>query len=306
MTKTSAKKLIVVTGPTATGKTRLAACAAARCNGEIISADSRQVFRGMDIGSGKDLSDYVVNGVEVPYHLVNIADPGYEYSVFEFQQDFWKMYSQIIKTGKQPFLCGGTGMYIESVLKGYRFTKAEVNTSLREKLQDYTHPQLEAILTNFRPLHNSTDTTDRARLIRAIEIEVAQKEAQTLPSDSHLFRPKIFALHFERPELRRRITQRLEQRLQNGMLEEISKLLSGGVKPEQLKFYGLEYRYATQYVAGEISYKQMFGALNTAIHQFSKRQMTWFRRMERQGMHIHWLDGTLPMEEKIDLVLEKL
>jgi len=306
MTKTQSKKLVVVTGPTATGKTRLAACIAARCNGEIISADSRQVFRGMDIGSGKDLSDYVVEGVEVPYHLVNIADPGYEYSVFEFQHDFWKIYSQIIKKGKQPFLCGGTGLYIEAVLKGYRFSKADVNTSLREKLQHYTHPQLEAMLTSFRPLHNSTDTTDRARLIRAIEIEVAQKEVKTLPNDSYLLRPEIFALHFDRLELRRRITQRLEQRLQNGMLEEISKLLSGGVKPEQLKFYGLEYRYATKYVVGEISYKQMFDALNTAIHQFSKRQMTWFRRMERQGMHIHWLDGILPMEEKIALVLEKL
>ena len=306
MIKTPSKKLVVVTGPTATGKTRLAACIAARCNGEIISADSRQVFRGMDIGSGKDLSDYVVDGVEVPYHLVDIADPGYEYNVFEFQHDFWKIYNQIIKKGKQPFLCGGTGLYIEAVLKGYRFNKADVNTSLRDKLQHYTHQQLEAMLTGFRPLHNSTDTTSRERLIRAIEIEVVQKEAKAPPFDSDILRPEIFALNFERLELRRRITLRLEQRLQNGMLDEINKLLSGGVKPEQLQFYGLEYRYATRYVVGEISYQQMFDALNTAIHQFSKRQTTWFRRMERQGMHIHWLDGARPMEENIALVLEKL
>ncbi|HAJ98990.1 MAG TPA: tRNA (adenosine(37)-N6)-dimethylallyltransferase MiaA [Bacteroidales bacterium] len=296
------KKLIVLTGPTATGKTRLAACVAAKCNGEIISADSRQVYRGMDIGSGKDLGDYRVGDTNIPYHLVNIANPGYEYNVFEFQQVFKLAFSDIEKRKKQAILSGGTGLYIEAVLNAYRFKKADYNQSLREELQLLSNDELEEKLSSLRTMHNSTDTTDRLRLIRAIEIEMAENDAiSSFPK----FSPIVFAIHYEREVLRNRITERLQHRLQNGMIEEISTLLGKNLQPEQLAFYGLEYRIVTQYVTGEISYKQMFETLNIAIHQFAKRQMTWFRRMERNGTTIHWIDGNMPMDEKVDMVLAK-
>lgn len=297
--------LIVITGPTATGKTRLAACVAAQCQGEVISADSRQVYRGMDIGTGKDLHDFMVGDHLVPCHLVDIADPGYEYNVFEFQQDFIKALKHIRKRGKQGILCGGTGLYIEAALKGYPLQKVDPNPELRENLQLLTNEELGKILATYRPLHNTTDLSDRERLIRAVEIEVFQKNNPPERSDYPAFKPVIFAIRFERVVIRQRITERLERRLETGMLGEIQRLLELGLTPEQLKFYGLEYRILTQYVTGEISYEKMFQSLNTAIHQFAKRQMTWFRRMERQGMAVHWIEGNLPLDKKVERVLEK-
>jgi len=296
--------LIVIAGPTATGKTRLAACVAAKCEGEVISADSRQVYRGMDVGTGKDLHDFMVGDLLVPYHLVDIVDPGYEYNVFEFQQDFVKAYYHIKKRQKQAILCGGTGLYIDAALKGYTLQKVEPDPKLRESLQLLTNEELSQLLAQYRPLHNTTDTNDRERLIRAVEIETHQKKQPTKKTGYPVFKPIIFGIHFERSVIRQRITERLSRRLEAGMLDEINRLLSTGLKPEQLKFYGLEYRILTQYVTGEISYDEMFRILNTAIHQFAKRQMTWFRRMERQGMHIHWIDGNLAMDEKADQVIE--
>ena len=296
--------LIVITGPTATGKTRLAACVAAKCQGEVISADSRQVYRGMDIGTGKDLHDFMVDDMLVPYHLVDIVDPGYEYNVFEFQQDFIKALKHIQKRKRQGILCGGTGLYIEAAIKGYALQKVEPDPELRENLQLLTNEELANILAQFRPLHNTTDTNDRERLIRAVEIETYQKNKPAKKAGYPSFRPIIFGIHFERSTIRQRITERLTRRLEAGMLDEINRLIDNGLKPEHLKFYGLEYRILTQYVTGEISYDEMFRTLNTAIHQFAKRQVTWFRRMERNGLSIRWIDGHLPLEEKVNRVLE--
>jgi tRNA dimethylallyltransferase len=297
--------LIVITGPTATGKTRLAACVAAKCDGEVISADSRQVYRGMDIGTGKDLHDFMVDDILVPYHLVDIVEPGYEYNVFEFQQDFVKAFNHIQKRRKQGILCGGTGLYIEAALKGYALQKVEPDPELRENLQLLTNEELANILAHFRPLHNTTDTNDRERLIRAVEIETYQQTNPGVKTGFPKFKNIIFGIHFERSVIRQRITERLSRRLEAGMLNEINRLLESGLKPGQLKFYGLEYRILTQYATGEISYDEMFNTLNTAIHQFAKRQMTWFRRMERQGMPIQWIDGNLSIDEKVEQVLEK-
>lgn len=300
------KTLIVITGPTATGKTRLAALVAAQCQGEVISADSRQVYRSMDIGSGKDLHDFMVENTLIPYHLVDILDPGYEYNVFEFQQDFVKALNHIQKRHKQPILCGGTGLYIEAALKGYAMAKVEPDAKLREKLQMLTNEELTKILAQYRPLHNTTDTSDRNRLIRAVEIETQQQNKADQISQYPQFKPIVFAIHFDRTVIRQRITERLSRRLEAGMINEIKRLLDTGLKPEQLKFYGLEYRIITQYVIGEITFDVMFNTLNTAIHQFAKRQMTWFRRMERNGTEIHWIDGNLEPEEKVEIILEKV
>lgn len=292
--------LIVITGPTATGKTRLAAGLADQLNGEIISADSRQVYKGMDIGTGKDLADYVVEGRIVPVHLVDMFEPGYEFNVFEFQNHFLQAFEHIRKRNRQAIMCGGTGLYIEAALARYRMLKVPVNKALRDSLNLLDHDTLVKRLQKFRPLHNTTDVTDRTRLIRAIEIETyhaAHKEMHPpLPGFSHI----IFAIDFPRAQLRQRITQRLHSRLENGMVSEIELLLKKGLKPEQLTFYGLEYKYLTLYVTGEINYEEMVSRLNTAIHQFAKRQMTWFRRMERKGFKIHWLDGQLPHDKKFN------
>ncbi len=298
--------LIVITGPTATGKTRLAAEMADSVEGEIISADSRQVYKGMDIGTGKDLAEYVVNGRIVPVHLVDIVEPGYEFNVFEFQEHFLKAFNHIRKRKKQAFLCGGTGLYIEAALARYQLLKTPENTELRKSLELLTHEELVEKLAGLRPLHNTTDSSDRNRLIRAIEIETYQlanaHKKKKFPDFSHI----IFAVDFPRETIRKRITQRLENRLENGMLTEIQNLLKKGLKPEQLTFYGLEYKYITQYITGEIDYEEMFRKLNTAIHQYAKRQMTWFRRMERKGFTIHWIDGTLCNAEKIAQMHERL
>ncbi len=295
--------LIVVTGPTATGKTRFAAQLAYRLNGEIISADSRQVYRGMDLATGKDFSDYIVDGQTIPHHLVDIVDPGYEYNVFEFQQDFIKVFEQITGNGKTPVLCGGTGMYIEAVLKGYDLIHVPKNPPLRKELQNQPDEKLAKMLKAFKTPHNVTDTGDRKRLIRAIEIQTYYQDHQSEHRDFPAFDPVVFGIHFERAVLRQRITERLKSRLDAGMVKEVEELLQKGLTPDQLKFYGLEYRFLTQYVTGELSYAEMFRLLNTAIHQFAKRQMTWFRRMERQGIKIHWIDGKLDMTERLAFAL---
>lgn len=301
--KTGRPLLIVITGPTATGKTRLAACVAAKLNGEVISADSRQVYRGMDIGSGKDLSDFVLEDVRIPYHLIDIADPGEEYNVYAFQKDFVNCYYDIIKRKKQPVLCGGTGLYVEAAVSGYRLMKVPDNQKLRDDLSKKTMPEMAEMLADIKKMHNITDTTDRARLVRAIEIATYEQKHRALIMDYPVFDHKLFAIHFERSVLRERITARLKQRLAEGMVDEVKQLLQGGLEPAQLMFYGLEYRYLTMYVTGAITYDSMFEKLNTAIHQFAKRQMTWFRRMDRKGFHIDWIDGNKSMEAKVHEVL---
>ena len=298
--------LIVITGPTATGKTRLAAELADLLQGEIISADSRQVYKGMDIGTGKDLADYLVDGRSVPVHLVDRVDPGYEFNVFEFQSLFLEAYQDIARRNKQPIMCGGTGLYLEAALAKYRLLEVPQNPFLRARLNELSQDELEAKLASYRKLHNTTDTSDRNRLIRAIEIESYNADHAHLrisyPEFSHI----IFAIDFPRDEIRHRITHRLKTRLENGMIDEIQQLLKTGLKPDQLTFYGLEYKYITQYVIGEISYDEMFNKLNTAIHQFAKRQMTWFRRMEKQGFTIHWINGKLSNAEKIIYITKKI
>lgn len=291
--------MITILGPTATGKTSFATYVAAQLNGEIISADSRQVFKGMNIGTGKDLSDYSIDGVNIPYHLIDIADPGSEYNVYEFQSDFLKAYQEIEAKGKFPILCGGTGMYIESVLKGYKLINVPENEVLREFLEGKADEELEEILSDYKKLHNTTDVTERDRLLRAIEIQKYYEDHPEVDTTFPKIDSVIIGIDFDRRVVRARITERLEQRLEEGMIREVEDLLEDGVKPEQLKFYGLEYRFVTQYLEDEIAYNEMFRRLNTAIHQFAKRQMTWFRRMEKQGFEITWLDGNLSHQEKM-------
>jgi len=295
--------LIVVTGPTATGKTTFAAHLASQLNGEIISADSRQVYRGMDLATGKDFNDYIVDGKTIPHHMVDIVDPGYEYNVFEFQKDFLTVFDDINNRNKLPVLCGGTGMYIESILKGYRLIDVPENKNLRTELSTQTQQELIDLLNSFKVPHNITDTEDTQRLIRAIEIQEYYKNNPEINTSFPEIRSIVFGIHFEREVIRERITQRLKERLDKGMANEVKVLLQRGLTADQLKFYGLEYRFLTQYIIGELSYEEMFKLLNTAIHQFAKRQMTWFRRMEKQGFKIHWIDGDLPIEIKVDKAL---
>lgn len=294
--------LITILGPTASGKTSLAAHFAAAVGGEVISADSRQVYRGMDIGTGKDLADYTVNGHQVPFHLIDIVDPGYEYNVYEFQQDFVKSFQQITSKNKPAVLCGGSGMYIDAVIRNYELREVPENQKLREALSKYSMDDLEQRLKEYGPIHNTTDVSDYQRLIRAIEIAEFKRTHPFIPPmpDIHSIN---FGVRFERSETRNRITQRLKARLDEGMVDEVRGLLRGGLSPEQLTFYGLEYKYLTLYVCGAMSFDDMFTRLNTAIHQFAKRQMTWFRRMEKKGVHIHWIDGNLSMDEKLDAVI---
>ncbi len=291
--------MITVLGPTATGKTGFAVYLASHLNGEIISADSRQVYKGMDIGTGKDLEEYESNGHQIPYHLIDIVEPGYEYNVFEFQKDFLKAYEKIEQNKSFPILCGGTGMYIESVLKGYKLINVPQNEELREALVLKSDEELEEILATYKSLHNTTDTTDRDRLIRAIEIQKYDDEHPNLDTSFPKIDTVLVGIEFDRRVIRARITERLEQRIEEGMIQEVKNLISSGVSPEMLKFYGLEYRFITQYLQEEISYDEMFRRLETAIHQFAKRQMTWFRRMEKQGFEIHWMNGNLSNEEKM-------
>jgi tRNA dimethylallyltransferase len=291
--------LLTILGPTASGKTRLAALVADRLNAEIISADSRQVYRGMNLGTGKDYADYMVDGKQIPCHLIDIADPGEEYNLFRYQKDFFKVFEDITGRNKVPVMCGGTGLYIEAILAKYDLNEAPFDETLRTFLKDKSHEELVSYLASLKPLHNTTDNTDRERTLRAIEIATYEIEQQAENSELPDLNPIIIGIAYERKNLRQRITQRLKERLEQGMVAEVEELLNKGIKPEKLDFYGLEYRYLTRFQTGQITYEEMFSQLNTAIHQFAKRQMTWFRRMERKGFRIHWLAGEMEMEEKI-------
>jgi len=295
--------LITVIGPTASGKTPLAAALANKLDTEIISGDSRQVYRRMDLGTGKDLVDYTVNGHEVPYHLIDIVEPGYKYNVFEYQRDFLKAYEEITAKGKLPVLCGGTGMYVESVLKGYRLLPVPENPELRASLEGKSLEELTHILEGYKKLHNSTDVDTAKRAIRAIEIEEYYKQQPPEYREFPSLHSLIVGVNIDRELRREKITRRLKQRLEEGMVEEVRGLLAEGIHPDNLIYYGLEYKFLTQYVIGELTYEEMFLQLETAIHQFAKRQMTWFRGMERRGFTIHWLDATLPMEEKLEQII---
>jgi tRNA dimethylallyltransferase len=295
--------LITILGPTASGKTTLAAHIASRLGTGVISADSRQVYRGMDIGTGKDFADYNVDGKMVPYYLVDICNAGEKYNLYEFQKDFFKVYNEIILKGELPVLCGGSGLYIEAILKAYKILSVPVNEPLRNELSGKPDDELVSILSSLQKLHNTSDTTTRKRLIRAIEI-AKYKEGHlhepTFPEINSL----IIGIAFDRSEQKERITKRLKERLENGMVEEVKSLLEKGIASENLIYYGLEYKYITEYLNGKYSYDEMFNLLNIAIHQFSKRQMTWFRKMEREGFRIHWIDGQLPLDKKIEKVFE--
>ena len=291
--------LLVVLGPTAGGKTSVAAHWAHRNGGEIISADSRQVYRSMTIGTGKDYADYVVDGQTVPYHCIDIAEPGDQYHVCEYQKDFLRAYNHILDCGKIPVLCGGSGMYIEAAINGYRLIQVPVNEELREKLETKTDEELESLLASLKTLHNRSDTDTRKRMVRAIEIAMYQTAHPQENNDYPEIRPLLIGIKYDRESRRQRITQRLRQRLDEGMIEEAQNLLDKGLTFDQLEYYGLEYKFLAKYLAHELNYAQMFEQLNTAIHQFAKRQMTWFRRMERNGFIIWWLDGYMSVEEKL-------
>ena len=295
--------LITILGPTASGKTPLAASLAYKLGAEIIRGDSRQVYRRMDLGTGKDLVDYTVDGHEVPYHLIDIVEPGYKYNVFEYQRDFLKAYEEITAKGKLPVLCGGTGMYVESVLKGYRLLPVPENPELRASLEGKSLEELTHILEGYKKLHNSTDVDTAKRAIRAIEIEEYYKQQPPEYREFPSLHSLIVGVNIDRELRREKITRRLKQRLDEGMVEEVRGLLAEGIHPDNLIYYGLEYKFLTQYAIGELTYEEMFLQLEIAIHQFAKRQMTWFRGMERRGFTIHWLDATLPMEEKLERII---
>ena len=299
--------MLAVVGPTASGKTSLAVdLALAIGNTEIISADSRQVYRGMDIGTGKDIAEYRRGDIVVPTHLLDIVDAGEKYNLFEFQRDFLVAYNDIMERGAFPLMCGGSGMYVESVLKGYRLLPVPENPLLRQSLEDKSLEELTAILSQYKALHNNTDTDTKKRAIRAIEIE---EYYRTCPIEERTF-PQIKCLTVgvavDREVRRERISRRLHERLENGMVAEVQGLLERGVLPEQLIYYGLEYKFLTQYIIGELSYDEMVKGLEIAIHQFAKRQMTWFRGMEKRGVHIHWIDAMLPREQQVEQIKELL
>lgn len=303
--------MITILGPTASGKTDIAAHLAAELSAEIISADSRQVYRRMDIGTGKDLADYVVDGKRVPYHLIDIVEPGTKYNLFEYQRDFLEAYNDIRSRGKNVILCGGTGLYIESVLKGYRLIPVPENKELRHKLEGKPLLELTSILERLKAennsnMHNSTDLDTSKRAIRAIEIEMAYKEAhieeRTFPKIDNV----IIGVGIDRDLRRMKITRRLDQRLQDGMVDEVKSLLNSGIPADDLIYYGLEYKFVTEYILGKSTFEEMHRSLEIAIHQFAKRQMTWFRGMERRGFTIHWIDAADSMEEKINEIKKVL
>lgn len=297
--------MITILGPTACGKTALAVSLAAKMGGEIISADSRQVYRGMDIGTGKDLSEYRVDGKQIPYHLIDIEEAGQKYNLFRFQEDFNAAYENITSRGVQPILCGGTGLYMEAVLKGYALSPVPQDDNLRKKLSTRSLGELKELLIwlkarNGSAMHNETDVDTVSRAVRAIEIEFHNLrhpvDTRRVPAVGSL----IVGLDVDRDVRRERITARLKARLEEGMVEEVRGLLEkDGITKEDLMYYGLEYKYVTAYVVGEMSYEDMFNQLEIAIHQFAKRQMTWFRGMERRGFNIHWLDASIPMADKL-------
>lgn len=302
-------KMITIIGPTACGKTAVAAALAVRVGGEIISADSRQVYRRMDIGTGKDLADYVVDGKQVPYHLIDIAEPGTRYNLFQYQHDFLKAYNDIMQRGALPILCGGTGLYVESVLRGYRLAAVPENKELRERLKGKSLEELAEMLAELKRrngsvMHNTTDVDTTKRAIRAIEIETFNGENPAAGADIPPVESLVIGLDIGREERRRRITARLRQRLAEGMVDEVKGLLESGIPAENLIYYGLEYKYVTEYVIGRSSFDEMFSRLEIAIHQFAKRQMTWFRGMERRGVKINWIDAMQSTDDKVNKIID--
>ena len=325
------QRMITILGPTASGKTPVAARLAAEIGGEVISADSRQVYRRMDIGTGKDLDDYTVQGagfkmqgshqlahepltmnsepLTIRYHLIDIAEPGTKYNLFQYQQDFFDAYNNIIGRGVTPILCGGTGLYIEAVLKGYGLSPVPQNPELRVQLEGKSLAELTQMLKELKAkngstMHNTTDVDSAQRAIRAIEIEEYNLHTPTEKREMPPIDSLIIGIDIDREERRRKITNRLKQRLENGMVEEVRSLLDEGIPAEDLIYYGLEYKFVTEYITGQTTYDEMFTRLEIAIHQFAKRQMTWFRGMERRGFTIHWIDAMLPMEEKVEQILK--
>lgn len=299
------KPIITILGPTATGKTQVAVALANELDAEIVSADSRQVYKGMDIGTGKDLNEYTINNIQIPNHLIDIAEPGVEYNVFQYQQAAIPVIEDIQKRDKTLILCGGSGMYIDALLKGYRLFPVPENRELRESWDTFSVEKLEELLASFRHLHNKTDVETRERLYRALEIEYYYQEHPELATISQTVPSLIFGLHGDRDLIRTKITSRLKQRLEEGMIDEVQQLIRQGVSQDQLIRYGLEYKFITWYLNGKMDYQTMFDRLNVAIHQFSKRQMTWFRKMERDGFLIHWIDISLPLDEKIEIMMKK-
>ncbi len=299
--------LITLLGPTASGKTSLAVALAARLDTEIISADSRQLYRSMDIGTGKDLDEYNYEGKNIPYHLIDICPPGYKYNLFEYLRDYNTVYNDIIARGKTPILCGGTGLYIEAVLKGYTLPPVPENKALRESLSNKSLPELEEILKGYKTLHNHTDTDTCKRAIRAIEIAefYAQQKPEFL-TPNPVKNALIIGVDIDRDSRRAKISRRLRDRLDNGMVAEVQGLLNQGIAPEDLIYYGLEYKFITEHLIGRTSYNEMVAGLEIAIHQFAKRQMTWFRGMERRGFSIFWLDSTLTLEEKLERIEDRI
>lgn len=302
----SSYNLVTVLGPTACGKTTLAVALANRLRTAVISADSRQVYRSMDLGTGKDLGEYVIDGREVPYHLIDIVDAGYKYNVFEYQRDFLKAYASLREAGEVPVLCGGTGMYLESVLRGYRLVEVPENKELRESLECKSLDELTEILRGYKQLHNSTDVDTCKRAIRAIEIEEYYRTNDVNVREFPEIKSLTIGLDVSRELRRERISRRLRERLDQGMVDEVRNILASGVLPEDLIYYGLEYKYLTLYVIGELTYDEMVSQLEIAIHQFAKRQMTYFRGMERRGVPIHWIDAELSTDEKVEQICELL
>jgi len=298
--------LLVITGPTASGKTSLAVAIAKNVGGEIISADSRQVYRSMNLGTGKDYDDYLINGTRVPCHLIDIADPGYKYNVFEYQRDFNRVYAELNERKVFPIVCGGSGMYADSIITGYNLIEVQPNSGFRVKLEKKSMEELKAILSIYKNLHNTTDISTKKRIIRAIEIAHFEKNRAKKKGEMPKIRSLVVGVMLERDLRRKRITERLKQRLDKGMVAEVKQLIDDGVDKETLIYYGLEYKFITLYLTGKLSYDEMVRDLEIAIHQFAKRQMTWFRGMERRGIKIHWLDGELPMEEKVESILRLL
>ena len=305
--------MITILGPTASGKTPLAAALAQQIGGEIISADSRQVYRRMDIGTGKDLADYRldVNGlpVDIPYHLIDICEPGTKYNLFQYQQDFFDAYQDIRSRGVVPVLCGGTGLYIEAVLKGYKLSPVPQNPELRARLEEKTLAELTEMLTDLKAqtgtvMHNKTDVDSCQRAIRAIEIETYNLEHPVPRRELPPVESLIIGVNIDREARREKITRRLKARLKEGMIDEVRGLMAEGIPADDLIYYGLEYKFVTEYVVGKTTYDEMFTRLEIAIHQFAKRQMTWFRGMERRGFEIHWIDALQPMETKVNEILK--
>ncbi len=295
-------ELITILGPTASGKTGLACELAYKLDTEIISGDSRQVYRSMDLGTGKDLDDYVVNGKHIPYHLIDIREAGDKYNIYEYQHDFYEVFSELKKKSALPILCGGSGLYIESVLKGYSLINVPENKELRKKYENHSLPELAKILSTYKALHNTTDIDTAQRAIRAIEIEEYKKAHNPDQNEFPPINSLIIGVDIDRELRRERISKRLKSRLEEGMVDEVKSILEKGVVPDDLIYYGLEYKYLTLYVLGQLTYQEMFSQLEIAIHQFAKRQMTWFRGMEKRGLKIHWIDYTIPNQQKIEII----